>query len=241
MLLGIDEAGRGPVLGPMVIGGLVSNDEEVLRELGVRDSKLLTPIRREALYRELEGSFYHCLLIVPASAIDLSRSIMTLNDLEVLCFSSVVLSILMGRAFRHPSLPEDVDIKLKGENIGVDLIILDAADVNEKRYGEMVSREVSRFYEDGREIQSMHKADRDHPVVGAASIIAKVIRDRIMVEISKGVGEDVGSGYPGDMTTREFLFSYYRRNGTLPSFARSSWDTCRKLTSARAQRTLGDF
>ncbi|MBN1538501.1 MAG: ribonuclease HII [Candidatus Thermoplasmatota archaeon] len=242
MFLGVDEAGRGPVLGPLVIGGLVSSDQESLRELGVKDSKELSPDRREALYRELEGAYSHCIMSVPASTIDLCRSEMTLNELEVLCFSSVIISILTGRPFRHPSIPGDVEARLKGTGAGADRIIMDAADVNEERFGNRVSAEISRFaMTKGVVIISRHKADREHPVVGAASILAKVVRDRTLRDISKETGVDVGSGYPGDPITREFLADHYRRNACLPPFARASWDTCRKLTADIAQRTLFDY
>ncbi|MGA1865889.1 MAG: ribonuclease HII [Thermoplasmatota archaeon] len=242
MFLGVDEAGRGPVLGPLVIGGLVCNDQEVLRELGVRDSKELSPDRREALYSKLETAYYHCIMSVPASTIDISRSEMNLNDLEVLCFSSVIISILTGRSFRHPSIPGDVEMSLKGDGSGVDRIILDAADVNEERFGSRVSAEIRRFIgAEGAAIIARHKADREHPVVGAASILAKVVRDRTIRKISQEAGVDIGSGYPSDDTTREFLIEHCRKNACFPPFARASWDTCRKITAVAAQRTLFDY
>ncbi|MGA1872932.1 MAG: ribonuclease HII [Thermoplasmatota archaeon] len=242
MFLGVDEAGRGPVLGPLVVGGLVSGDQEGLRKIGVRDSKELSSDRRGALHQHLVLTHYHCVLILPAPTIDRMRRRMTLNEIEVVCFSSVILSLLLNREFIHPSIEGDVDISLGGERIEIRRILMDAADVDESRFGESILEEVARFSDiGGIGILSKHKADRDHPVVGAASILAKVTRDRRIREISNEAGVDIGSGYPSDPITREFLMGYLRRKGSLPPFARSSWETCRKMVAEASQKTLLDF
>ncbi|MGA1820628.1 MAG: ribonuclease HII [Thermoplasmatota archaeon] len=242
MFLGVDEAGRGPVLGPLVIGGIVSGDQEGLRKEGVRDSKELSPPQREALYDQLSSGHYHCVMVVPAAAIDASRKVMTMNRLEVVCFSSVILSMLLGRSFTHPDIKGEVEVSLGGKRTEIGSMILDAADVDENRFGEAVLSEVSRFADiGGIGILSRHKADRDHPVVGAASILAKVVRDSRMKEISSEAGLDVGSGYPSDPLTQEYLADYVQKNGSLPPQSRVSWETSRALMAKRLQRTLMDF
>ncbi|MGA1792987.1 MAG: ribonuclease HII [Thermoplasmatota archaeon] len=242
MFLGVDEAGRGPVLGPLVIGGIVSSDQEGLRKAGVKDSKELSPSQREALFEKLSDNHYHCIMVVPAATIDSSRKVMTMNRLEVVCFSSVLLSMLLGRPFTHPDIKGEVKASLGGKRTEVGGIILDAADVDENRFGEAVLSEVSRFADiGGIGILSRHKADRDHPVVGAASILAKVVRDSEMKGISKEAGHDVGSGYPSDPVTQEYLSEYVQKNGSLPPHARASWETSKALLSKRLQSTLMDF
>lgn len=242
MFLGVDEAGRGPVLGPMVIGGFVSGDQEGLRKAGVRDSKELSPSQREALFEQLAPTHYHCTMVVPASTIDASRKVMSLNRLEVVCFSSVILSMLLGHTFVHPDIKGEVEVSLEGKRTEIGSMILDAADVDQDRFGEGVLAEVSRFAEiGGIGILSRHKADRDHPVVGAASIMAKVVRDSRIREISDKEGRDVGSGYPSDPVTQEYLSEYVREKGTLPPHARASWETSRALISKRRQSSLMDF
>lgn len=242
MFLGVDEAGRGPALGPMVVAGIVASDQEKLHDLGVRDSKMLTNMKRDALFSNLIGEHFHCILVIPAATIDLSRESMTMNQLEVICFASVVASLHRGETAAHPSIRGDVRISLGGRASEFKNVILDAADVNEERFGDEVIEEAHRIEDvGGIGFLSKHKADRDYPVVGAASILAKVTRDRRIMEISESIGENIGSGYPSDPKTISFLKGYIEKNDGLPSFARRSWETCIRLLSKKGQRTLMDF
>ena len=244
MSIGVDEAGRGPVMGPMIVCALHHGDISSLVRMGVKDSKLLSPVKREEIYAVLSRTSSHSLLIIPAHCIDSSRERMTLNRLEVLSFSSVLASLLSGEELIHPELPGDVRMvlnRLPGEDVKGP-IIMDAADVNEKRFGEDVAAALGSLADaSGIPVRAMHRADMEYPVVGAASILAKVNRDRLIEEISAELGVPVGSGYPGDRNTRAFLERWVRENGDLPPHCRRSWETARKLLGDRDQTSLLSF
>lgn len=240
MILGIDEAGRGPVLGPLVVAALAWKGEGELEEMGVKDSKLLSPARRAYLFDRLEKIGGHCILEIPAEGIDEARRSMTINHLEVLAFSSVLSSMIQNNEILHPDLPSGCTLSMKTPSSGIDHVIVDAADTSEDRFG----RQVLNFYNEltrGPKISitSRHKADLHHPVVGGASILAKVTRDRRISELEEEIGRKIGSGYPSDPVTREFLGSWIREFGRFPHFARRSWKTCSALSPE--QRKLSDY
>ena len=209
-ICGIDEAGKGPVLGPMTAAGVIAEDDSVLSGLGIRDSKQLTPKRREQLFDEITSSFEYSVIIRTPQDID-SR-LGTMNQFTVACHAEVLRNL-------HP-----------------DKVILDACDVNAKRFGENV---LSASGVEA-EVISVHKADAKYEVVGAASIVAKVTRDRIIDELKIEFG-DIGSGYPSDETTIEFLRGYIRKHGKAPSCARLTWQTTKDLLSSSAQKSLDGF
>jgi len=214
-VLGVDEAGRGPVIGPLIVGGFVMDEDRTdrLRELGVRDSKTLAPHRREELYEEL-GRYgrRESIALLPAE-IDAAVARGALNRLEARAFAE-----LIGRV--HPSRT-----------------FVDACDANAPRFGALV-RQLSGW--EG-EVVSRHNADRDVPVVSAASIVAKVERDRAMAQLGKELGAELGSGYPADPVTIAFLKDHLPRAGQRPYWLRSSWQTTARLMAERAARTLDDF
>ncbi|MGC8995764.1 MAG: ribonuclease HII [Thermoplasmata archaeon] len=197
---GIDEAGRGPVIGPLVICG-VCGDPDLLKEIGVKDSKKLSPKRREYLYDEILKivKSYKCIEIWPEE-IDSLREKMNINEIEEKYFSEIINS-------------------LEG-----DVFILDAADVSEERFEEMIRKNLNKDVK----IISKHKADSDYPIVSAASIIAKVTRDREIENIKKQIG-DFGSGYPSDPRTIKFIRDYIEKNGKYPPFTRKSWKTIKNI------------
>ena len=119
--------------------------------------------------------------------------------------------------------------------------IVDAADVDAERFGRRISEKVTETTGRGIRIISEHKADLNHPIVGAASVLAKVTRDRRIEDISSRIGRDIGSGYPSDPRTKGFLTEYVLENGHLPDFARSSWETSRKLMMIKGQSRISDF
>ncbi|MGC8663335.1 MAG: ribonuclease HII [Thermoplasmata archaeon] len=200
IVCGVDEAGRGPVFGPLVLCGLCGNEDN-LRNLGVKDSKLLSPSKREKLFDKIIGvaHSYKIEMIMPEQ-IDSLRTSLTLNEIEAIYFAKVI------------------------DSLDQYYFIVDAADVNEERFAETILKYVSRNIK----IVSKHKADRDYPAVSAASIIAKVTRDREIEKIKKILG-DFGSGYPSDPKTIKFLKDFYRKNGKLPPYVRRSWATLKNL------------
>ncbi len=242
MIMGVDEAGRGPVMGPLVIASASCEDPGVLKRMGVKDSKMLSRKKREMLFQNLPGIVQRTVLIVPASTIDMAREKMTMNRLEVLSFSSTIASHISGRPLIHEGLPDGIVIEGISEGVDVDELILDAADVNEKRFGREIFENTASILGGLRPtVRSFHKADRDYEVVGAASIFAKVTRDRIIDRISEEIGYHVGSGYPSDIHTVRFLSEWVRREGSLPPDCRKSWITSKKILAENLQPTLFSF
>ncbi|AEK72110.1 ribonuclease HII [Thermococcus sp. 4557] len=202
-LAGIDEAGRGPVIGPMAIAAVVVDERNVpkLEELGVKDSKKLTPRRRERLFDEIISLLddYVVLELWPEE-IDSREG--TLNEFEVENFVKALNSL----------------------KVKPDVIYIDAADVKEARFGE----DIGKRLDFKAEIIAEHKADDKFVPVSAASIIAKVTRDRAIEKLKEKYGE-IGSGYPSDPRTRAFLENYYREHGEFPPIVRRSWKTLKKI------------
>ncbi len=218
MICGCDEAGRGPVLGPLVVAGVSFKDDLKLVELKVRDSKKITPKRRRVLARIIkEIAVNYEILVIPAKDIDDMRKVMTLNEIEVNGFAKIIK-------------------KLKPE-----VCYVDSADVNEDRFGRDILAGLS-FKTD---IISRHKADDIYPIVGAASILAKTRRDEevrdIELKLRKKLNLPLGSGYPADPVTKRFLSIWVERFGKLPPYTRHSWKTAQKLIEEKVTKKLDDF
>ncbi|MDO5832202.1 ribonuclease HII [Methanobrevibacter sp.] len=201
-ILGIDEAGRGSVLGPMVIAGVLVPEkmEKVLGRMGVKDSKRLTPNRRTILSRKLRKMFPYEIVVISAREIDdLRAQGVNLNEIEKNAMESILL-------------------KLKPEKA-----IVDAVDVKAERFQENLRIDT------GVDVIAEHKADDKYIEVSAASIIAKAERDDYIKEINKEFIKSggIGSGYPSDPTTKEFLSNY--TYDEMPDFVRKSWATVAKM------------
>jgi len=213
LIVGVDEAGRGPVIGPLVVAGVAVESDVELRHMNVRDSKKLSPERREALAPEIEKVSTYEVVVIPAERIDAMRSEMSLNDFEAKLFAEVI-------------------DKLRPETAYVD-----GADVDEIEFKRCVRKELAFDVE----IVSQHNADELFPVVSAASILAKVCRDREMRTIEDEIGLHIGSGYASDADTIAFLETWIRTHGSLPPHTRASWDTARRLLAESRNHKLDDF
>jgi ribonuclease HII len=214
IVAGLDEAGRGPVLGPMIVCG-VAFQRENLRELDkmrVKDSKLLSPHRRSMLAKLIQGEAKQCELIeISAAEIDdfrLTKRI-KLNQVEAMQFARVINRLKPSKVY------------------------VDSADTDPARF----SRDIEHHLRVKTEIVAEHRADQKYPLVSAASIVAKVRRDQRIDELKKQHGE-LGSGYPSDARTIQFLERWVREHGGLPDFARRSWETARRVLAESAQRKL---
>ncbi|NJE25371.1 ribonuclease HII [Thermococcus sp. MV5] len=216
---GIDEAGRGPVVGPLVIAAVVVDKSKLskLETLGVKDSKKLSPKKREELFKEIIRLVddYFILKISPE---EIDNRECTMNEFEVENFIKVLNSL----------------------NLKPDVLYIDAADVKEERFGEVIRKRLSF----SPKIVAEHKADSKYLPVAAASILAKVTRDRAIEKLKEAYGE-IGSGYPSDPITRRFLEEYYKKHGVFPPIVRKSWKTLEKieekLKNKEAQSTILDF
>lgn len=190
MKIGVDEAGRGPAIGPLVVCAFASTSDTQLGELGVKDSKLLSEKKRNEIFEQLV-QMPHSLVICDPERIDNSSN---LNTLEVELFAEALAILPDGN------------------------IILDACDTDADRFARRVS-ELS-----GKQCIAEHKADEKYLCVGAASILAKVTRDRIVNELSTELGIDLGSGYPSDPKTIRAVKELVK--GDLPHpCLRWSWKT----------------
>ncbi len=212
MICGVDEAGKGAVLGPLVIAGVCCDSDEECRELGARDSKTLSPDRREALYEVIRGRFPTAISILDARDVDRALSIMTINERLARAHAAVLQYLRPDTAY------------------------VDACDVNAARHG----RTMRRFLVHKCVLVTEHKADDLHPVVGAASIIAKVVRDREMAILRSQFGP-LGSGYPSDPETRRYLEQYIADHHHPPPFARRSWQTVAACLRSHEQTELSEF
>jgi ribonuclease HII len=174
---------------------------KVLRELGVKDSKVLSPEQRESLYPEILKAAKHVHWeSIPPSEIDevvlRGRRLRKLNYLEAVYFAKVI------------------------DRLGAQKVTVDASDIVPSRFRDDIAGNLGSRCK----VVAFHKADRDFPVVSAASIVAKVQRDRQVAVLRRAHG-DFGSGYPSDPATRAFFTDKMKRGEPLPSYVRRSWKT----------------
>ncbi|RKD95751.1 ribonuclease HII [Halopiger aswanensis] len=228
MPFGVDEAGKGPALGSMFAAAvhLEDPDLDALPE-GIADSKRLAPARREELAATIRANDRIGVGVaeIPPELIDDPETDM--NSLTVQAHAEAIAT----------AVPDSGD-KIAG--------LCDACDTDADRFARRVTDacasalEIERDPDATLEIDARHGADDDSKVVGAASIVAKVERDAHIDAIADEYG-DIGSGYPSDPTTREFLESYVDEHGELPPFARESWSTCEDVLAAAQQTGLEQF
>ncbi|MBN2566902.1 ribonuclease HII [Candidatus Woesearchaeota archaeon] len=214
IVCGIEEAGRGPVIGPMVMAGVCidEKDEDELARIGVKDSKLLTPRQREGLFERIKriAKRHHIIVLQPAEIDAALRSPSTnLNWLEADTSTALLNRLAPDRA------------------------ILDCPSPNTEAY---VAR-VRQGLEKDMTIRAEHKADLLYPVVSAASIIAKVVRDREIEDIKRRHNVQFGSGYPADPLTQRFL----ERNHDKYPFFRKTWKSYVRVAQRKAQKGISDF
>jgi len=220
-IAGVDDAGRGPVIGPLVIAGVLI-DEDRVRELvsmGVKDSKLLTPEVRTDLAERIKGIALKIAYdeLSPAKIDEVvmrARKLQKLNFLEAKSMAKVITDL-------EPQA-----------------VWVDASDVKPERYARHILDDLPPNLKTTVLI-SEHKADRTYPVVSAASIMAKVRRDARISELWKEYG-NFGSGYVTDPTTIEFLKKWRRAHGDFPPIVRRSWKTLREIESDLAQTKLAE-
>ena len=210
MICGVDEAGKGSVLGPMVVAAVGAASEDVFLDLDVKDSKLLSPKKRGHLFKEIEKTCSIATVIIPAETIDARRKEISMNACVARAHAAVISRLNPTTAY------------------------VDACDVNPVRYAQMV-----REHLDDRScrIVSEHHADQTYKIVSAASIVAKVVRDREIESLAETFGR-IGSGYPSDPVTVAFLSSYMEKHHRPPACARMSWKTIEHLIAGTEQRTL---
>ncbi|PIN73855.1 ribonuclease HII [Candidatus Woesearchaeota archaeon CG10_big_fil_rev_8_21_14_0_10_45_16] len=215
--VGVDEAGRGPVLGPLVMAALAVDAEGIqkLGWMGVKDSKLLSSQVREELFERIREVVHDFRVeMIEPDAIDLSLAESNLNWLEA-----------------------DTSARLVSE-MKPDVIIVDCPSVNIESYRTYFLSKLPPNLKEKATLLMEHKADLNHIPVAAASIIAKVIRDRYIEHLKTEIGIDFGSGYMSDPKTQKFLKEHHEEYAHL---FRRSWRSYQKVEEAKKQKSLGDF
>ncbi|MHA2059388.1 MAG: ribonuclease HII [Candidatus Ranarchaeia archaeon] len=223
IIIGIDEAGRGSVIGPLVVAGVAIPLTKLLflEENGVKDSKALSPKTREELWLFIKDTvLFHEVSYISPEVIDQNHSEgQSLNLTELQVFTDVANSLA-------EKVPQNSTLKL----------IADAVDVNLEKCENHLRQALPQF----DDISMEYQADANHVVVAAASIVAKVHRDEKIREI-KSLHQSIGSGYPSDPKTVRFLKTYFAQHQEFPKFVRKSWETIQRIYDKTKNQALTDF
>jgi len=213
---GLDDAGRGPIIGPLIIAGVLIDDSRIreLVSLGVKDSKLLSASARKRFEGKIKQIVerYEYVELSP-DQIDLvvhkAKKLHRLNFLEAKAMAEVIS-------------------RLKPE-----IAYVDASDVVCERFAKHILENLPFQVR----IVSEHHADSRYPVVSAASILAKVRRDEEVACLRAEYG-DFGSGYVTDAKTMSFLENWIEQHGSPPPIVRRSWKTLKRLQKDSRQMIL---
>ena len=213
---GIDESGRGAVIGPLVVCGASFREEDVsrLRKIRVRDSKELSPKRRERLAKAIEKIAKDIIILKlsPCSIDNRKADGLNLNQMEAIKMADIINYLNPGRVF------------------------IDSPDPSTMKFRNFVKRMVKN----DAELVVEHHADKNHPEVSAASIIAKVERDRDIKKLSQEHGP-FGSGYASDERTILWLKHWLSNNTKFPDFVRRSWITAQLMEKEKFQSRLSGW
>jgi ribonuclease HII len=209
---GVDEAGRGSIIGPLVVAGISIRKSKIskLHQIGVKDSKMLAPKARANLFNlimDMADSL--CINIINCTIVDNNVFLNRLNKLEAETMASVINSIQ------------------------ADKVYIDSCDVNPCRFRDYIESHLllsssSSSPSSKPKLYSMHRADSLNVVVSAASIIAKIVRDKQIQEI-RNTHHNIGSGYPSDWKTMLFIRGWVSKYKCAPHFARKSWSPLKKM------------
>lgn len=220
LVLGIDDAGRGPVIGPMVLAGVLIDESKFneLKKLGVKDSKVVTEKRREMLVlkvKELAESFE--VIRIPPTVIDgkSGESRVKLNELEAKAMAEIINRINKGFS------------KIK--------VIIDCPSAGIESWTNYLKTRIKNL--SNLEIICEHKADKNYVAVSAASLLAKSVREKEMDKLKKKYGDQIGSGYTSDPTTQKFLEKNAIKLENDGIF-RKTWITWKNASQKLIQRKL---
>lgn len=206
---------KGPIIGPLVLAGISIEEDKIpkLKALGVKDSKLLTPKKRNYLFDKiLDIAKDHKIIIVEPKEIDeaLNSDSLNLNWLEAIKFAQII------------------------NYLNPDKAVVDCPSPNIKAYTEYL---MVLIKDKNTNLICEHKADINHPEVSAASILAKVTRDLEIEKIKKQYG-DFGSGYLSDERTKKFFEKNWEKH---PEIFRKTWTPYKNNVNGKKQRKLNEF
>ncbi len=212
-LLGVEDSGRGPVIGPLVMAGVMipAHIEEKFKEAGVKDSKLLTPSSRRRLADMIKKNSEFAIIRIWPYEIDFGNHAgINLNKLEAIKSAQII------------------------NDMQPDRVIIDCPSPNIPKW----QAEVEKRLQKKTKVICEHKADVNHPVVSAASIIAKVARDEEIEKIQGRIPVEIGSGYPADPITKKFLEKNWDK---YEDIFRKSWQTWKRHKNKKVQKKVFDF
>lgn len=212
--IGVDEAGKGPVLGSMFAAAVLAPPEALPETVG--DSKTIPPERREQIAQQIRATERASVGVAEIPVTRIEEPSTDMNQLTVEAHAT---------ALRNLSMDLDrVPIRC------------DAGETDADRFGTRVADRLPG----NPAIEAAHRADESDPLVGAASVLAKVARDAHVADLASEYGA-VGSGYPSDPATRSFLADFVAHEGRLPDCARKTWATSADVLAAAEQSTLSEF
>ncbi|MCX6817611.1 MAG: ribonuclease HII [Candidatus Aenigmarchaeota archaeon] len=218
VVCGVDEAGRGAVVGPLVIAGVSVFEKDIakLKKIGVRDSKELSPSQREKLAKEIEkiAKDIVVLKVGPCKIDDYNKQGVNLNRMEAMKMCTIIDCLNANKSY------------------------VDGPEVNTEKF-KRVMQKMLKF---GTELVVENHADSTYAVVSAASIMAKVERDKEMAELTKRYGIE-GTGYPSDERTIKSMKEFLAKNKKFPEkgLVRYSWDTTKQMLGENKQKKLFGF
>jgi ribonuclease HII len=223
LILGIDDAGRGPLIGPMALAGCLipKSLEAEFKSMGVKDSKMLQPKKREALAEEIrkKASSYYVTLSFPEKIDNGIKTGTNLNKIEAMEAAEIINKLT-------ENLTEPVSI------------IIDCPSTNRQAWRKQVIEYIHSM--DNLNLICEHKADRDYVAVSAASILAKSQRETEVAKLKEKIGIDFGSGYTSDPKTIDFMKANSERFKNDGLF-RKSWATFQNYEKETKQKKLGEF
>jgi len=220
LVTGIDEAGRGALIGPLVVAGVTidKKDEKRLLALGVKDSKKLSPKRREELAKAIEEIARNIVVMrVQPCRIDVMRAKgINLDKIEAMKMAEII------------------------EMCNGSKIYVDSLEYNSAKFKNIVQ---SFLKDKNYDLIVENYLDESIPVVSAASIIAKVNRDEAVKEIERKAGQSIGVGYSHDPLTIKFVEKLIKesKGKGLPPYVRKSWVTTQMLQEKSWQKKIKDF
>ncbi|HLC86584.1 MAG TPA: ribonuclease HII [Candidatus Nanoarchaeia archaeon] len=219
LICGIDDAGRGPVIGPMIMAGVLieENDLDKLKSIGVKDSKLLTQKQRERICKEIVKIVkdYKIIKVYPEEV-----------DKAVMSDGVSNLNFLEGE-----KMAEIINY------LKPDQVVVDCPSNNKKAFAQFLKNKIKI----NSSLRCEHHADKNFVAVGAASILAKCAREEEVLLIKKRIGIDFGSGYVSDPKTKQFLKENWNK---YPEIFRHSWAPYQEYASgkkSKKQKTLGEY
>jgi ribonuclease HII len=216
LIAGIDESGRGPVIGSLFMAGVLieEKDSVKLKKIGAKDSKLVKAQDRIPLSKEILkiAKNSKVIQVTPKEIDDAVKSEdMNLNWLEAQKVAEVI------------------------NHLKPDKAIIDCPSPNLEAYSDYIKRYLSN---PNIKLIVEHKADSNFPSVGAASVLAKIAREKDVAAIEKKVGESIGSGYPANKVCQKFLKKNYKK---YPEIIRQSWASYKNIINEKHQKKLGDY